>query len=112
MDNMSCVFGMKDGYVKNDEYVSIFIRAAYLIGGFLGSIIHVSHCPRRSSWESRTADNFTRRKTASFLEQHILSRFNHLQLPGAKTKWMENPLNNWDLPSELLKHVMSLTKNE
>jgi hypothetical protein len=56
-DNMSCVFGMKDGYVKNQEYASIFIRAAYLIEGFLGSIIHVSPCPRRSSWESRTADN-------------------------------------------------------
>jgi hypothetical protein len=46
---MSCVFGMKDGYVKNDETASIFVRAAYLIGAFLGSVIHVTHCPRRSS---------------------------------------------------------------
>jgi hypothetical protein len=70
-DNMSCVFGMKDGYVKNDEYASIFIRAAYLTGGYLGSEIH---CPRRSSWESETANNFMRRKTTSFLEQQILKK--------------------------------------
>jgi hypothetical protein len=25
-DNMSCVFGMKDGYVKNDETASIFVK--------------------------------------------------------------------------------------
>jgi hypothetical protein len=36
---------MKDGYVKNDETSSIFIRAAHLIGAFLGSVIHVAHCP-------------------------------------------------------------------
>jgi hypothetical protein len=28
-DNASCVFGMKDGYVKNDEYASIFIFAMH-----------------------------------------------------------------------------------
>jgi hypothetical protein len=73
-DNMSCVFGMKDGYTKNDEYASILIRAPHLISGYLGSIIHVIHCPRHSSWESKMADNFTRRKTTSFLEHQILSR--------------------------------------
>jgi hypothetical protein len=35
-DNMSCVFGMKDGYVKNDEYASILIRATYMISAYLG----------------------------------------------------------------------------
>jgi hypothetical protein len=28
-DNMACVYGMKDGYVKNDEDTSILIRASY-----------------------------------------------------------------------------------
>jgi hypothetical protein len=60
---------MKDGYIKNDEHGSILIRTAYLISSYLGSVIHVVHCPRRSSWEASTADNFTRAKMTSFLEK-------------------------------------------
>jgi hypothetical protein len=109
-DNMSCVFGMKDGYVKNDERASIFVRAAYLIGAFLASMIHVIHCPRRSSWESEVADNFTRKRTTTFLEQQILNRYVHLKLPRALNNWMRNPTNNWDLASDLLDHVIALQK--
>jgi hypothetical protein len=106
-DNMACVFGCKDGYVKNDEYASIFIRALYIISAFLGSVVHVDHCPRRSSWEAVTADNFTRQKTTSFLEKQILSRFLHLQIPPPLISWLSNPSNDWQLPLSLLKHCMS-----
>jgi hypothetical protein len=109
---MSCVFGMKDGYTKNDEYASILIRAAHLISGYLGSIIHVIHCPRRSSWESKMADNFTRKKTTSFLEHQILSRYRDLKIPEAISLWMGNPTNDWELPITLLYHVMSITESE
>jgi hypothetical protein len=109
-DNMSCVFGMKDGYVKNDETASIFVRAAYLIGAFLGSVIHVIHCPRRSSWESEVADNLTRKRTTSFLDKQIINRYVHLRLPKALTDWMGNPSNNWELASDLLNHVTVLQK--
>jgi hypothetical protein len=71
--NMSCVFGMKDGYTKNDEYASIVIRATHLISGYLGSIIHVIHCPRHTSWESKVADNITWKRTSSFLEHKFLT---------------------------------------
>jgi hypothetical protein len=40
-DSMACVFGMKDGYTKNDEFASIFIRTMYLLCAYLGSVIHV-----------------------------------------------------------------------
>jgi hypothetical protein len=111
-DNSSCVFGMKDGYTKGDEYASILIRAAFLISGYLGSIIHVIHCPRRSSWESKMADNFTREKTSSFLEQQILCRYRDLGIPREISAWMSNPTNDWNLPMKLLHHVMSLTSSE
>jgi hypothetical protein len=107
-DNMSCVFGMKDGYVKNDETSSIFVRTAHLIGAFLGSVIHVAHCPRRSSWEAEVADNLTRRSTTSFLDMQIVNRYDHHTIPVALTNWMENPSNNWDLALDLLNHVMNL----
>jgi hypothetical protein len=89
---------MKDGYTKNDEYTSILIRTAHLISGYWGSIIHVIHCPRRTSWESKIADNFTRRKTSSFLEQQILNRYRTLKLPEAISQWMASPSNDWNLP--------------
>jgi hypothetical protein len=109
-DNMGCVFGMKDGYVKNDEYASIFIRAAYLIGAYLGSVLHVAHIPRRSSWETESADNLSRSNTTSFLEKQILSRYDTLSVPPNLTNWLENPTNNWDLALDLLKYVMEKTK--
>jgi hypothetical protein len=109
-DNMGCVFGMKDGYVKNDEYASIFIRAASLIGAYLGSVLHVSHIPRRSSWETETADNLSRSHTTSFLERQILNRYVKLTFPPNLTNWLKNPTNNWDLALDLLKHVMEKTK--
>jgi hypothetical protein len=109
-DNMSCVFGMKDGYVKNDETSSIFVRTAHLIGAFLGSVIHVEHCPRRSSWEAEVADNLTRKSTTSFLDEQIIRRYSHHTIPAVLNDWMASPSNNWDLPLELLKHVMNSQK--
>jgi hypothetical protein len=83
---------------------------AYLIGAFLGSTIHVIHCPRRSSWESEVADDLTRKRTTSFLEQQIINRYIHLNLPKALTDWMSNPSNNWELASDLLNHVVTIQK--
>jgi hypothetical protein len=81
-DNMACIYGIKDGYVKNDEYATIFIRAVYLTSAYLGSVLHTYHVLRKSTWEAQTADNFTRLSTTSFLENQILRRYNHLNLPG------------------------------
>jgi hypothetical protein len=102
---------MKDGYVKNDEHASILIRTAYLISSYLGYAIHVVHCPRRSSWEASTADNFTRAKMTSFPEKQILSRFKNLVLSGPLTSWLANPVNDWNLPIKILNHVMRITDN-
>jgi hypothetical protein len=108
-DNMACVYGIKDGYVKNDEYASIFIRAVYLISAYLGSVLHTYHVSRRSTWEARTADNFTRASTTSFLEKQILKRYEHLNLPEVLTNWLINPQDDWTLAVTLLQHVMNKT---
>jgi hypothetical protein len=106
-DNASCVFGMKDGYVKNDEYASIFIRAAHMIGAYLGSVLHVIHAPRRSSWETVTADNLSREETTSFLENQICNRYRHLKIPAFLQNWLDNPEDDWNLPNNALKYVTS-----
>jgi hypothetical protein len=108
MDNAGCVFGMNDGYVKDDEYASIFIRTAHLVGAFLGSVLHVIHAPRRSSWEAITADNLSRETTTSFLEDQICKRYRHLKIPDAILQWLHNPKDDWDLPINILKDVMSV----
>jgi hypothetical protein len=106
-DNASCVFGMKDGYVKNDEYASIFIRAAHMIGAYLCSVLHVIHAPRRSSWETITADNLSREETTSFLENQICNRYRHLKTPVFLQHWLSNPEDDWNLPTNALKYIMS-----
>jgi hypothetical protein len=100
---------MKDGYTKNDESASILIRTMYLLSAYLGSVIHVEHCHRRSSWEASTADNLTRERSSGFLEKQLLGRFNHLTVPEPLTSWLASPTNDWDLPVKILNHVMSKT---
>jgi hypothetical protein len=107
-DNIACVYGMKDGYVKKDEYASIFIRAITLISSYLGTVVHTSHTPRRSNWEAEIADNFTRRSTTSFLETQVLNRFNSLEAPEVLLNWLKDPLDDWSVAIKLLSHVMSL----
>ena len=106
-DNTSCVFGLTDGYTRNDEYASIIIRGIYLICGYLGTIIHPIHCPRRSSWESNTADNLTRMSTTSALEEHLLRHLPKQEIPICLQNWFVNPTDNWDLSNQLLYHVMN-----
>ncbi len=106
-DSMSCVFGLKDGYMKNDEYASILIRATYLICAYLGSVLHVEHCHRRSTWAACTGDNLTRKSTTTFLEEQIVGHFSHLTLPETLTNWLHYPTDDWALATDLLKHVMN-----
>ena len=107
-DNTSCVYGLTDGYTRKDEYASIFIRTIILISAYLGITIHVQHSPRRSSWETETADNLTRQETTGFTETHLLRRFDTLMIPPALTDWLKNPTDDWDISIALLKHVMNV----
>ncbi len=95
--------------MKNDEYASIFIRAVYLVSAYLGSVLHTYHVPRRSTWEAETADNFTRLSTTSFLENQILNRYTHLNLPEALSSWLHDQRDKWNLAISLLQHVMNKT---
>jgi hypothetical protein len=106
VDNMACVYGWANHYLKGDISASILIRALHLISAFLGSIIHVEHVPRRSSWESSTADNLSRRATTGFLEEQMLGRFRAVQAPKVLTDWLMNPQEDWAFANDLLAHVI------
>ncbi len=108
VDNMACVFGFENGHLKNDEPASIMIRATKIVAAYLGSVIHVEHVPRRSCWEAELADNLSREKTTAFIENRALSRFEKRTLPAALQRWMDNPVNDWELPLRLLEHVEAI----
>jgi hypothetical protein len=104
-DNLACVFGHQHRLMKGDECASIFIRATHLICAFLGSYLHVEHLPRCSDWGSKVADNLSRQNTAGFLEDRMLMRWSHLKTPKTITEWLKNPVENWDIPFQLLEDV-------
>ncbi len=95
--------------MKGDETASIFIRSVHLICAYLGSALHIEHTPRCSDWGSTTADSLSRKRTTGFLEQRMLTRWEHLKLPSALDTWLANPTEDWDLPFQLLKFVQEKT---
>ncbi len=105
-DNMSCVYGHQNGYMKGDECASILIKSMYLISAFLGCAIHVEHVPRRSNWESEVADNLSRERTTGFLEKQLMKRHLKSDFPAPLLKWLESASEDWSLPDQLLDHVV------
>jgi hypothetical protein len=105
-DNMSCVYGHQNGYMKGDECASILIKCTYLIGAFLGCAIHVEHVPRRSNWESEVADNLSREHTTGFLEEQLMKKHLRSDFPAPLLKWLESATEDWSLPDQLLEFVV------
>jgi hypothetical protein len=108
-DNIACVFGHENHFMKRDETASIFIKALHLIGAFLGSRIYVEHLPRCSDWGSEKADNLSRERTTGFLETRMLQRWQHLVLPQVLRDWFQNPKEDWEIPNKLLNYVVEKT---
>jgi hypothetical protein len=106
-DNLACVYGHANKYMKGDSCASILIKAVHLISARLGSIFHVTHVKRRSDWESEMVDNMSRESTTGFLEKRILQRQTSHALPPIFLRWLDNPTEDWDLPNLLLDHVSS-----
>jgi hypothetical protein len=91
--------------MKGDVTASILVKALHLICAFLGSVVHVVHIPRCSSWESVTAEKLSREKTTGFLEKQMLLRFSSLSIPTALSNWLETPKEDWTLALDLLHNV-------
>jgi hypothetical protein len=104
-DNLSCVFGHQNGYMKGDECASILLRSLYVISAFLGCTAHIEHIPRRSDWESEVADNLSREKTTGFMERQLMAKNLKNEFPQALLDWLDNAREDWSLPLRLLDHV-------
>ena len=101
VDNISCYFGWKNKSVKNDITASILVRSVLLISAYLGSCVHVRHLPRVSTWEADIADRLSRVHTRNSYDKMLLSSFSDLRIPKVFTDWLDNPIEDWDLPVKL-----------
>jgi hypothetical protein len=88
------------------------LRSLSIIEAFLGSIFHVEHIPRNSTWESDTCDKLSRERTTGFLESQLLKKDAHLKPPFALLDWFKEPRNDWNLTMKLLNHVTELVNKK
>jgi len=105
VDNMACHFAWENGYVKGDSMATILVRAMKCVAAKLESIIHVTHHPRESSWESKLADRLSRRKKTKEHERRVLNSFRLPPVPNVFKAWLESPEEDWQLPMRLMNII-------
>ena len=101
VDNMGCYYAWENGYSKEDMTASILVRALLLVSVKLNSRVTIRHLPRESSWESQVADRLSRERTSGN-SKGLLSQFPERNLPIVFRQWMEDPIEDWDLPMKLV----------
>jgi hypothetical protein len=107
-DNEALVFGWEKRRVAHDNSASIFLRALHLISGFLGSSVEIRHLPRMSSPSAEMADALTRSTTTTDFHRNAVSSAPVQDIPHVLLSWLEDPSDDWLLPTELLSYVEGL----
>ena len=108
VDNVGCFFGWINRHVKGDVMATILIRALHLIGAYLGTQIHVSHLPRKSTWDALLVDRLSRKKSTTVQDRRLLKSFQTRRIPYCLRSWMHRPTEDWELPMALLKSVKEI----
>jgi len=105
VDNIACHEIWKKRYCKEDVYSSILVRCIHLLSNFLCCIVHIQHCPRRSTWSSCRVDDMSRESTSSTNDDILLSSIVSSPIPVCLTSWIYSPTVDWNLPMKLLSEV-------
>jgi len=108
VDCFGTVFGMHNRASAGDTSASVFIRAAYLIGAYIGCSIHVQHLPRLSDWGAETTDRLSRRLTTTTQDYKLLGSFRNRSVPRCLYAWFEDPKPDYRLALALLDHVKTI----
>ncbi len=104
VDNMACIFGWENRYLKEDSYCSIVIRAIHVLAAYLECYVHIEHVPRKSDWESTMADRMTRDRSMTTQDRRLLAS-EKLELPQALINWLARPSMHWNLCMDLLQSI-------
>ncbi len=108
VDCFGTIYGMQNKASKGDTDASIFIRAANMIAAYLECTLHVQHLPRMSDWGAETTDRLSRASTTTIQDRKLVKAFRLRPLPSRLTEWLNNPVQDWRLASDLLEHVKGL----
>jgi hypothetical protein len=108
VDCFGAVYGMHTKAAKGDKSASIFIRAAYLITGYLNCNIYVQHLPRISDWGAEVSDRLSRVSSCTTQDRKLLSAFRNRPVPQCLLNWFEKPTVDFNLATSLLSHVKSI----
>ena len=71
VDNMACYFGWLNRHVKGDVTASILIRSLHLMSSFLGCQVHITHLPRKSSWDAIVVDRLSRSSSTNSQDKRL-----------------------------------------
>ena len=105
VDNVACFFGWINRHVTGDVTASILIRSLHLISAFLGSQVHITHLPRKSTWDAILVDRLSRSSSTSSQDRRLLASFPSWDLPECLVQWMNHPAEDWGLAVKLLESV-------
>jgi hypothetical protein len=86
------------------------MRAIHLIAGYLGCQVHVHHSLRRSSKWEELVDNLSRKSTTTFKEKSLVRGARRSAIQSRLLAWLQNPVEDWDLPYVLLGEVKNRVK--
>ena len=107
-DNIGCYFGWLNMSVAGDITASILIRAILLMSSFLGTTVHVTHSPRKTTWENIVADKLSRKKSTDRAVKKLLHSFAPTRVPEFFSDWLSSPDEDWNLPMKCLSYVQSI----
>lgn len=110
VDNIACIFGWENRSVAGDRCASVLIRCLHLISSYLGSVIHMQHLPRVSSWDAELTDRLSRERTTTLNDRKLLNAFSNRPLPRCFSKWLDSPTEDFSLCDEVLSEIESLCR--
>jgi hypothetical protein len=110
-DNEALVFGWNKRRVPHDNTASILLRALHIISAFLGSSVELRHLPRVSTPSAELTDALTR-STTTTKDAHLamVSHAPATVIPQALLSWFDDPVEDWLLPTSLLRHVQNIVQ--
>ena len=106
--NQRIFFGWINRHIKGDVMATILIRALHLICAYLGTQNHVSHLPRKSTWDALLVDRLSEEKSTTRQDRKLMKSFQARKIPNCMRGWMYNPTEVWRLPMALLKSVREI----
>ena len=93
IDNQAAVIALRKGYSKGDPWATTIVRAARVVAAAIGSSLFAKWVPRRSSRETRVADDLTHNILSELTSQELQAYVDSgmVSFPPPICSWMASP---------------------